>query len=640
MGQKPKKQPKADNAKPNNAAKGKSSGGRKNTKAKTGAKSNARVKSNTSNATTVSTIETQSKVEYIIVNIISLFIFIAFGYVAIMSIFQTSVIDPAAYSSEKVLYQNDIVILNLLFTAIFFALAFAFKKTYNFFSKINIRFFEIGIAVWVILLGFIWIFSVTSVPAADSQNIFEAASKAAKGDYTPFIDGSKFYNKDFYQGYSYFNFYPFQLGYVWISELFYRIFGTTSSMPMQVINVLCLSSAYFALARIARLLFKRRSVEFFTIVLLAACIQPILLCTFVYGNIMGMSFGIWASLFLIKYFQTGKYGWLAPCCVLLVLSILAKYNNMIYLVAFVIMLLIHAIKNIIYGIKHKDQTDKTNDSTKQNNSNKKNDLKKSKNPALTLGISSVAFALVLVIAAVGSVKLIILSYENRAKVQLADGLSQVQYLDMGLTESYMAPGWYTRTGLDTYLNANLENKVADKTSWRNIGIKLDQMGTNNKMNAFDFFSKKILSQWNEPEFESIWVSKVKGHTNSDAASKGIGKAVYEGSLGQALELHFNLYMQILYLLFAAGIYLMFINKKTNIKTILLPLVVLGGFGYHLLFEGKSQYVLTYIPLLIPVAAYALNTILEADYSKVKNVIAKINKKVEHGPRKENDIKTK
>ena len=586
MGQKPKKQTTANKAKPNNAVKGKSNGSRKSTKAQTAkmpVSQNKEVK-------TIYTAERKSKVEYIVVNIISLFVFLAFGYVAIMSFLQTSVIDPAAYSSEKVLYQNDIVVLNLLFTAIFFAVAFAFRKTYNFFSKINIRFFEIGIAVWVVLLGFVWIFSVTSIPAADSQNIFEAASKAAKNDYTPFIDGLKFYNKDFYQGYSYFNFYPFQLGFVLLSEIVYRIFGTTSSMSMQVINVLSLASAYFALARMSRLVFKRRSIEFFTIVLLAACFQPILLCTFVYGNIIGMSLGIWACLLLIKYFQTGKYRWMAPCAALLVLSILAKYNNMIYLAAIAIMLIVHTIKQKRW--------------------------------------QSIAFALALCIAAVGSVNLVIASYKGRSHADLADGLSQVQYLDMGMTESYMAPGWYTRTGLDTYLEANLDNKTADQKSWRNIDGKLDKMGKDMGY-TFDFFSKKILSQWNEPEFESIWVSKVKGHTNSEAASKGLGKEVYDGSLGQALELHFNLYMQVLYLLFAVGIYLMFINKKTNIETVLLPLVALGGFGYHLLFEGKSQYVLTYIPLLIPVAAYSLNTILEGDYSKLKDVIAKINKKVEH-----------
>lgn len=634
MGQKPQKHPKANKAKPNTAAKGKSSGSKKNTKTAATKKNTAAAKKNTAitNSSTeavktIKTIEKQSMVEYIVVNIISLFVFIAFGYVAIMSFLQTCVIDSTAYSSEKILYNNDAVYLNLICTAIFFGIAFAFRKTYNFFSKINIRFFEIGIVVWVILLGFTWIFSVTSIPAADSQNIFEAATKAAKNNYTPFIDGMNFYNKDFYQGYSYFNFYPFQLGYVWISEIVYRLFGTTSSMPMQVINVLCLSSAYFALARISRLVFKRRSIEFFTIVLLAACFQPILLCTFVYGNIMGMSFAIWASLFLIKYFKTNKFRWMAPCAVFLVLAILAKYNNMIYLVAFAIMLIVHAVKNIIKGVKRKNQ----DQPGKNINSNT------TKNPVLITGIGSVAFALVLCIISIGSINIIIASYESRAKTDLADGVSQVQYLDMGLTESYMAPGWYTRTGLETYINANLENKAADKASWKSIDTKLDKMGKDMGY-TFDFFSKKILSQWNEPEFESIWVSKVKGHTDSQLASTGIAKAVYEGSLGQALGIHFNLYMQILYLLFAAGIYLMFINKKTSIETNLLPLVILGGFGYHLLFEGKSQYVLTYIPLLIPIAAYALNTILEADYSKVKKVIDAINRKAGTKPSAEQDAK--
>lgn len=573
MGQKPKKQPKAEKAKQNSAVKGKTNAAQTKTAVRT-----------------IQSFEKTGKFEYIVVNIISLFLFLAFGYLAIMSLLQTSVIDSAKYSSEVILYQNDNVALNLLITALFFVIAFALKKKYDFFAKINIKFFEIGIAVWVLILGFVWIFSVTSIPAADSQNIFEAASKAAQEDFTPFYDGANFYNKDFYQGYSYFNFYPFQLGYVLISEFIYSIFGTKSSMPMQIINVLSLASAYFALARITRLVFKRKSIEFFVIVMLAVCFQPILLCTFVYGNILGMSAAIWASLFLIKYLQTGQYRWTAPSLALLLLATLAKYNNLIYLAAFVIVLVVHTIK-----------------------------MKK---------WQSAALALALCVACIGSNSLVIMSYESRADVELAKGLSQVQYLDMGLTESYMAPGWYTKTGLNTYLESKLDNNAADKASWANIDAKMDNFGKD-MGKTFDFFSKKILSQWNEPEFESIWVSKVKTHTNP--VDGGIGKAVYDGSLGQLLSLHFNLYIQIVYLLFAVGIYTMFINKKTNICTILLPLVALGGFGYHLLFEGKSQYVLTYIPLLLPVAAYSLNTILEGDYSKIKELAAKINAKV---PKKE------
>lgn len=99
--------------------------------------------------------------------------------------------------------------------------------------------------------------------------------------------------------------------------------------------------------------------------------------------------------------------------------------------------------------------------------------------------------------------------------------------------------------------------------------------------------------------------------------------MYNGSLGQFFELYFNLYMQILYILFMIGIYCLFQKRRTNIETVLLLLVVLGGFGYHLLFEGKSQYVLTYIILLIPTAAFGMNAILDGKYTKVKEVVGKL-----------------
>ena len=532
---------------------------------------------------TVAEIENKSKFEYVVVNIICLFAFLAFGYIAIMGFFQTSVIDPTAYSAEKILYQTDNLALNLLFTAIFVGILFTMRRFYDFFAKINITALEIILVVYVVLLGFIWIFSVTSIPAADSANVYETARQAAKNQYTSLHDFTNFYNKDFYGGYSYYNFYPFQLGFVFICEIIFRIFGTTSSMPVQVINVLAVGAAYLGLAKITRLLFKRKSIEFMAIFLLALCFQPILFCTFVYGNIIGMSLGIWSCFFLIKYFRTNKWLLLIPCGILLVISTIAKYNNMIYLVAFVIMLIVHTVKEKKW--------------------------------------QSIAFAVAICIATVGSSSLIIASYESRAGVTLANGVSQVLYFDMGLQESGRAPGWYTTTGLNLYLKNQFDDEAANKEAWQQIGQRMEAFSDDAEYTV-DFFGKKILSQWNEPTFESIWVSKVKGH--EVAIKGGIGEAVYDKSLGQLLELHFGLYMRVLYLLFAIGIYCLFISKKTNIQTILLPLVLMGGFGYHFLCEAKSQYILTYIPLIIPTAAYALNLVLFSDYTGLKKVIAKIN----------------
>lgn len=557
---------------------------------------------------TVNTVKKKCLTEYIVVNIICLFVFLAFGYIAIMSFFQTSVLDPDKYVSEHILFQNDMIVLNILLTVLFVIFLFAMRRFYDFFAKVNITIMEIALAGFVLILGLIWVINVQSVPAADSYNIFEAATDAAKGEYTSMYNDANFYNNAFYSNFSYFHFYPFQLGFVAFCEFFYRIFGTESSMPIQIINVLCVSGAYFALAKITGMLFKRKSAEFIAILLLAVCFQPILFCTFVYGNIIGMCCAIWASFFLIKYFQTGQYRWIYPSGILLVLATLVKYNNMIYLVAFVIMLLVHIIKKKRW--------------------------------------QSAVIAAALIVAVLGSNSLVIMHYESRAETTFESGVSQVQYLDLGLQESYMAPGWYTTIAKDNYINLFLAPKYrgnidvdsgnADAKAWEDIDERTTKFAEDFDY-MFDFFSKKILSQWNEPTYESIWVSKVKSHTATEEQEKklhsatvnseqmtGLTHAMYYKSLGQWFELHSNFFMQIVYIMFAAGIYLLFVNKKSNIETVLLPLVLLGAFGYHLLFEGKSQYILTYIPLLIPTAAYAFSVMLGGKYERIKKLVKKIN----------------
>ena len=286
----------------------------------------------------------QENFERIVANIISVMVFVAFGFVAVVSLFQTSVIDPEKYINEHILFVQDNLLINLPLMALFFMAVLLSARKYNFFKRVNMTFMEIILVLYVLLIGLVWVIKVQSVPAADSANVFYAASGAAKGDYTAMQSNSTFYNHDYYKNNSYFIFYPFQLGFVFICELIYRLFGADSAMPLEIINVICVAAAYLGIAKIAKQLFKRRSVEFVTILLLIGCLQPILFTPFAYGNIMGMTFAIWASYFLIRYLRGDKWTWLIPSGLLLVLSTLAKYNNMIYLVAFVIVLILHAVK--------------------------------------------------------------------------------------------------------------------------------------------------------------------------------------------------------------------------------------------------------------------------------------------------------
>ena len=85
---------------------------------------NSKKKPTNGKNSTVKTIKKQSTFEYLIVNIICMFLFVAFGYIAIMSFLQTSVFDQSAYSSEKIIYQMDNIALNIFCTAVFAVFVF------------------------------------------------------------------------------------------------------------------------------------------------------------------------------------------------------------------------------------------------------------------------------------------------------------------------------------------------------------------------------------------------------------------------------------------------------------------------------------------------------------------------------------
>ena len=69
----------------------------------------------------------------------------------------------------------------------------------------------------------------------------------------------------------------------------------------------------------------------------------------------------------------------------------------------------------------------------------------------------------------------------------------------------MAPVEYNDMAKSNFLNANLDNKQADTLAKTDIKERLNKFKQDSHYRN-NFFSKKILSQWNEPSYESLWVS--------------------------------------------------------------------------------------------------------------------------------------
>ena len=508
---------------------------------------------------------------------------LVFMVLSVASIIETCRIDQVNPYYEIINFDHDPILVNLALIGLT-ALAFIVLMRRNFtLSKVDTRFIIFIMLIVTTIVSLVWINLVQSKSSGDAMILLNTAKDAAQDNYRSFLG-----SYDYYGNFSYYLYYPFQLGYVFFAELLYRIFGVGSSdLLFQIPNVIALDFVYVGIVMITKRIFGRKSLTNMTAIALTVCLQPMFMTTFTYGIIIGLAFSVWSVFFTVKYMQENKL-WTAGVAVLLIsISVLLKYNNMIVMAAMVIALILHTI-----GTKR---------------------------------FLALAAAALMVAGSIGLQKLVIFSYSQRSGVKLETQVSQTLYAYMGISESQMAPGWYSGISMTTLRDAALYSQsgqldkaavaAADKTAREGIKYRLDYLSKNNMM--FEFYRDKLISQLNEPAFESIWLSQVRNHDlKSGEKLSDLVTSVYSGGLSKLLDHWFNYYNMIIYIGFTAGMAFMIIRRKKMLTpaAIILPTAVLGGVLYHLIFEAKSQYLLPYFIMLIPFAMYGL---LESTHALTK-----------------------
>ena len=499
---------------------------------------------------------------------------IFFGFVAIASIAETSVIDPNHFVGEKILYEKDNVFLNFVWILLFLLTAIIFAYFRETFQKIPVSKLKIGLFIYTMILGTIWVIKVQCVPAADAKQVFDAAAMFAKGDMTPMtVSTWESYLGDL----SYFQPFHHQLGLTFLSEKLYRVCGFETALPLELMNVVCLAFLYLGLQKIAEKLFRSKGVVLILTVILALCLQPVFMTAFPYGIIIGFSAAIWAYYFVLCFMQSDSAKralYILPATILMVIGVLAKYNNLIFVVAITIGL-------VIFIIREKDWV-------------------------------SLILVAVFCVVSFNCMNFVVMHYESKSGVELKPGISQTTFLDMGLNESYMAPGWYNGITISLYKKNGGDSELTTKAAKEDVSKRIEKFKSDGSY-CKSFFSKKVLSQWNEPTYESIWVSQVKAHYYGQVDQKSWlnkvyrqndenGKPIYDGSWGKKLDSYFNVYQMLMFVMFSVAMVSLLL-KRCNVETMTLILVLVGGFLYHLLFEAKSQYCVSYFVLIAFFAAY-------------------------------------
>lgn len=481
--------------------------------------------------------------------VISLFFLILFllGFYSILS-------TCGVYSNEVSYFVRDSVWLNLaafvLVGLLFFAVKI-FRPTANWLKRLEddpavfIHYRRILLLVMG-ALALVWVLATQCQPGADQEKVQEAVYGLNTGDYSSFTQG-------------YLAMRHHQLSVTWVFYLFSLVFGSYNAVAFQVFNVLGLVLFYRELSQVCLLAGLRKGVSLATVFTGILFYPLILYCSFVYGNIWGLALSLLAIRLELQFFKTHRFRYGIFSALAITGALFFKFNYIIFLIGM-------ALYGIVAAVQQK------------------------KVRLLLLP------ALMIVSVVIQSMLPIALARQVTGD-PLDKGASTWAWAAMGLQrEGPIFPGWYNNYDVYSYEDSGRDAEVQTQLAKENIGESI-QFFTSNPGEAARFFTRKIASQWNNPTFQCYWITQ----TRSDSIYPSAWTSFVSSKTGEALGTGFLNLLQFV-LLAGAVLYCVFSWKKFEQGPLLmLAMIFVGGFLFHLVWEAKAQYTLSYFVLLIPFA---------------------------------------
>lgn len=454
-------------------------------------------------------------------------------------------------AQESVVFHHDDMLVNVIMLAVFGIICFLILPKMK---KFSLRTELIFITVWTIFFGVIWVNSSMVQPTFDSAYVTEYAQKFASGDYSGMSD-------------KYLQEYPFQLGYIFLTELLYKIvnanFGEQeTTIFIQVMNVVFLTLIYDGIILINHELFEDKRVRHMTVLLFAVCAQPVIFCTFTYGIIPAFAFAVWALYLEILYFKKNKIWMGIISAICLGLAVMVKNNNYITMIAMLIIAVVQMLRR-----KHL--------------------------------LKDAAYIILAGVMGLSLLPTVISHYEKKSGTELGDSIPYISWIAMGMCEGGRAPGWYRGScSVTKFEELNMNQEAMKAYSSNLLKERLDYFKENPQYRK-DFFYRKFTSQWNETTYQSIWNNTVR--KQYEDKGKLAQWVCVDGA--DKVQSYMDFFAQLVFwgcLLAVIGCL-----RNKNFLAVSMPLIVLGGIMYHMLSEAKSQYALSYFIMMTGTAAYGI-----------------------------------
>lgn len=489
---------------------------------------------------------------------LQIFSILVVGSIFILNFFYNSTVSYDA--QEKILIEPHFVksIIFVIFAAIIFTV-FPFKKNLE---KIKEKHLFLILTAVFTLMAIYLICNVDYSIRADALETTNYAKKFLSGDKTVFAKGSYLY------------IYPHQIGLMLYKALLHFFFEDNTIIFST--NFLLVLGINFFTYKISDLIFANRLTNNITILLSFLFLPQFFFILFAYGTIPGLFFTILSIYYTLKFSKNLHYRDLILTIISGSIAVILRKNFLICIIAIVIFLCLDLFKK--FSFKH-----------------------------LILIVSLVIFTII-------PLKTLQSYFVNESK-----GVPSTLWIAMGtdIDNDCHGPGWYDGTSYSIFVSEDYNSEKAFQIAIQKIKNNLQKM-KNDPASAAKFFYKKIISQWTDPVFQSVWSGPLEDcnqYTKTPFLKSIFNGGFAEDMLSNAMKLYMIIFWGL-----ASIFILKYQNKYHGWQLVFL--IVVGGFVFHIFWEAKSQYIYPYFFSIVPFAAFSLSQVFDNLDSLKKRFLTK------------------
>lgn len=400
---------------------------------------------------------------------------------------------------------------------------------------------------WILVTWSLYVRQNPYYPLGDQLITTAGAYYSLQGDYSMLSPGG------------YIGMYQQQKGLMIFYEMLFKIFGDFSYGEAKQIHVLLgilgLIAGYFFLKLHVQSAVSRITYCIFYIF----CMPFMLYMPYIYGDVPAISLCMVLFWALSAFSKDGKKRYLAIAAAVAGCSLLLRMNTWVILIAAVIGLLLLALRQWRWK------------------------------PILA--------AMLMLLAAEGSVKAVDMTYEIRSGYESGIGIPSILWIAMGLQETDGFPGSYNRYQQAVFAEFNYEREPAAEAGREYIKGRVEEF-VYNPEKMVDFFKRKLQTQWLEPLFESLYATR---NFEDKMPVPELINDLYYGTIHDTVWKNANYYQSIVYLSLLVFVAFALLRKEKARPDSMfwIPLIaVVGGFLFSMIWESQCRYVMPYFVFML------------------------------------------